>query len=124
MSMAYLFLFVVFFSFPVLADFEYRKDMIYAQEMVTSGNSVIDDNQSDDNGDKAEATPSPAISADIVADEAPTPPTPPKTEIPTKKVVKKIPAVKIERSYRDERIDDSYVQDLIKQRFNFNNPIE
>ncbi len=41
-----------------------------------------------------------------------------------KQVLKKIPNVKIKRSIADDRIDDSYVQEMIKNNFNFTNTIE
>jgi hypothetical protein len=41
-----------------------------------------------------------------------------------RQVLKKVPSVQVERSIADDRIDDGYVQGLIKQNFDFNNPIE
>lgn len=41
-----------------------------------------------------------------------------------KQVLKKTPTVKVERSIADDRIDDSYVQEMIKNNFNFTNTIE
>jgi len=41
-----------------------------------------------------------------------------------KQILKKVPAVQVERSIADDRIDDGYVQGLIKNRFDYNNPID
>ena len=41
-----------------------------------------------------------------------------------KQVLKKIPSVQVQRSIADDRIDDGYVQGLIRDSFDFNNPIE
>lgn len=119
--MAYLFLFVVLFSFPALADFEYRTEATYAQEMVTSENSVIDSEESET---ESMMEPMPVDKPDIGIPDIVLPPETPVAPRPTKQVVKKVPTVNIKRSYQDDRIDDSYVQDLIKQKFNFNSPIE
>jgi len=51
-------------------------------------------------------------------------PVPPVTQQQTKQVLKKIPNVKVQRSIADDRIDDSYVQEMIKNNFNFSNTIE
>jgi len=53
-----------------------------------------------------------------------TPAPEPITRQNTKQVLKKMPRITAQRSIADERIDDAYVQELIKNNFNFTNAIE
>ena len=124
-----MFIVTLFISSPAMADFAYSQTSSYAQEMLRPGDTIIDDEDdiviSDDVGeDFGIAEPISDQASDIVAPTKPIDPfapAPPVTQKAKKKILKKIPRLDVKRSIADDRIDDGYVQELIKQKFDFNN---
>ena len=109
-----------------MAKFGFDDGIRKPQSVVVAGESVIDD-MPDNKPISIEPDTSiggfvPPADQDI--DPFGAPPTVQKPTQPKKTVVKKVTPVKIQRSIADDRIDDSYVQDLVKQKFDFSNPIE
>lgn len=94
--------------------------------MMVQGSSVIDETtETVENDDDATDfsnpdTPAPAME-DIDAFE-PAPAVQKPQNI--RRVVKQIPAVRAQRSITDDRIDDGYVQQMIKDNLDFTGPIE
>jgi len=124
--MKYLFLLALFITTPAYAEFGFDDGIRKPQSVVVAGDSVIGD-MPDNKTMPVEPDTSvgglvPPADQDI--DPFSAPPTVQKPTQPKKTVVKKISPVKIKRSIADDRIDDSYVQDLVKQKFDFSNPIE
>lgn len=98
--------------------------------MVVAGNSVIDDSGDTPATaqvvkDDAEKMMKPGTTPPVIEDINPFTPAPEvQTPQNVKKVVKKIPVVKVKRSIADDRIDDGYVQQMIKKNLDYTNPIE
>lgn len=127
--MIYLFIASLFMSSPVMADFYYREDVSYAQEMMVPGESVIDGEMTDlsdkefddlDLENDVDMSLSDKAKSLTIAPNEPTRPVEPQRPQVTKKVLKQIPMLEVKRSIADDRIEDGYVQDMIKQNFNFN----
>lgn len=122
--MPYLFLIALLFSTPAHAEFGFDDGIRKPQSMMVAGNSVIDDEYQDDGEDIIIEDYNSEDDVEPITDQIQNPimpiePTSPSAPVATRKVLKKIPRVKAQRSIADERIDDSYVQELIKNNFNF-----
>jgi hypothetical protein len=118
--MIYLFIASLFMSSPVMADFYYREDVSYAQEMMVPGESVIDGEMTDLSDKEFDDLD---LENDVdmsLSDKAKSLTIEPQRPQVTKKVLKQIPMLEVKRSIADDRIEDGYVQDMIKQNFNFN----
>lgn len=138
--MKYLFLFALFITTPAYAEFGFDDGVRKPQSYVVAGDSVIDKEALDSIKDDLSNTDDDFIGEPIsieddlpvggpILPEEPIDPftAPPVVEKPTKKVrkvVKRPSAVKIQRSIADDRIDDTYVQELVKDNFNFSSAIE
>jgi hypothetical protein len=135
-SMHYLFLVALLISIPAHAEFGFDNGIRKPQSMMVAGNSVIDSseeyiiedsndpNSGYNDGYKTDSKKNaigmmPPITDEVIEPIMPIEPTSPSAPIATRKVFKKITPVKSQRSIADERIDDSYVQELIKNNFNF-----
>lgn len=110
-----------------------------AQSMVVSGDSVIDDETVDDDieADFADSDPIPDEESTIMSEtgaegisvptailpenpvEPMSPLSPSAPKQVRKRVVKPYEQMKIRRSIRDERIDDYYVQEMVKDNYLF-----
>ena len=134
--MKYLFLSALLFAFPAHAQMEGfgGSDISSPRGMMVSGGSVVDDNSSnredtssrvEEVRDDANDMMDPKKTAPATPDIDPFQPAP-EVERPenVKRVLKRIPAAKIERSIADDRIDDGYVQQLMKKNFDYSGPIE
>lgn len=136
--MHYLILFLFFFTFPAHAEFGFGGGISKPNHMVVAGSSVIDDDdtvvkdyyeyeEGEEGYDKKPNDDGLSI-ADDYETTMPIEPTQPIAPIPpkinTKKVLKKIPLAKTQRSINDDRIDDSYVQKLIRDNLNFTRKID
>lgn len=86
--------------------------------MVVAGDSVID-GEGEEQTEIIVETSDDFMDAPDIEPVKPIAPTSPSAPAVTKKVLKKITPVESQRSINDDRIDDSYVQELIKQNFNF-----
>lgn len=128
-SMAYLFFIALFFTSPAFAEFGFDDGIRKPQSMVVAGNSIIDKGLEDAIKEVEDS------SIDVVKDSikdtskdlTTLPVIPDKKEKPikrVKKVYKKTSTMKVKRSIADDRIDDSYVQGLIKKHFSSSSPIE
>jgi hypothetical protein len=127
--MHYLILFLLFFSTSAAAQFKIDDGIREPQSMVVSGDSVIDDESVDDDieipaelseeeqklledgtGDITVGKP---INPETIP--APTPPVNPAVPAPNvKQVVKPYQQLKVRRAIADDRIDDAYVQEMLK----------
>jgi hypothetical protein len=117
--MKYLILILIFASTTAHAQFQFNSGISKPQSMVVAGDSVIDSDGSTTTEEAIETSGDFADDTDMIEPIKPIAPTSPSAPVTTKKILKKIAPVKSQRSITDERIDDSYVQDLIKQNFNF-----
>jgi hypothetical protein len=123
--MHYLILIALFISTSAHAEFGFDDGIRKPQSMMVAGNSVIDDEVDnykeeiiyEDSGEDGMEPITDQIEKPIMPIE----PTSPSAPVATRKVFKKITPVKSQRSIADDRIDDSYVQELIKNNFNFQN---
>jgi len=126
--MKYLFLlFTLILTSPAMAEFNFDDGVRKPNSMLVAGDSVIDDTDepdvavSDDADDFTD--PEKTAPAMVDVDAFATPPiATPRPNV--KRVVKTTTDVKIQRSIADDRIDDSYVQGLLKRRNSFTSPIE
>ena len=133
--MKYLFFIALLLTTPAHAEITFgTQEAQKPQAMMVAGDSVIDDEEKtidssselveevrDDAHDlmKAEKTAPP------IQDIDPFQPAPePQTPQNVKRVLKRVPAAKVERSIADERIDDAYVQQMIRKNLDFTDPIE
>ncbi len=119
--MPYLFLVALFISIPAQAEFGFDDGVRKPQSMMVAGNSVIDDEIDDGEiiyEDSGESVMEP-ITDEVIEPIMPIEPTSPSAPVATRKVLKKITPVKSQRSISDDRIDDGYVQELLKNNFNF-----
>ncbi len=119
-----------------MAEFGFDEGIRKPQTMVVSGNSVIDDENTmvddeivnpDINKDDAKAISDAETSAPAMPDVnpfQPAPLTPEEQKQKIKRVVKKIPTTTIPRSFADDRIDDSYVQEMVRDSFNYTPEID
>ena len=121
--MKYLFLLAFFITTPTYAEFGFDDGIRKPQSVVVAGDSVIDDMPDTKTENDTVIGESIPPSGDDI-DPFSASPTVQKPTQPKKAVVKRLTPVKIQRSIADDRIDDSYVQDLVKQKFDFSNPIE
>jgi hypothetical protein len=127
--MKYLVLIILIFSLPAQAQMMSSDSGIREpQSMRVSSNNMPE--PEDPDFDSEPMNDPVTNTADIPV--MPTEPIDPFTPAPepvvrqqtSKQVLKKIPSVKVQRSIADDRIDDSYVQEMIKNNFNFTNTIE
>lgn len=137
--MKYLFLSALLFAFPAHAQMDFGgTDISKPRAMMVAGGSVVDDENSNNSRKKSTSTPrveevrddansmmDPKKTAPAMPDIDPFQPAP-TVERPenVKRVLKRIPAAKIERSIADDRIDDGYVQQMMKKNLDFTGPIE
>ena len=124
--MHYLVLILMVLSMPAMAQVKIDSGIRLPQNMVVSGNSVIDDKSVDDDIEIPETLTeeeqkllengTEGITADLPPNPdniaAPTPPTVPAPKV--KQVIKPYQQMKVQRSIADDRIDDSYVQEMLK----------
>lgn len=124
--MHYLVLFLTLLTVPAMAQVKIDDGVRSPQSMVVSGNSVIDDESVDDDIEIPESLSEEEQellsdgTGDLTVDfpvEPSTPATPVNPAIPApnvKQVVKPYQNLKVRRAIADDRIDDSYVQEMIK----------
>ena len=122
--MHYLILFLLFFTFPAKAEFAFSSEPSKAKHMVVAGNSVIDDKNVEEKEEFKITDDLTDADKTIIPSEPKKPVAPTQPTATTRKVLKKIPLAKAERSISDDRIDDSYVQKLIRDNFNFTHKID
>ena len=128
---------LVLISTQAHAEFGFGQTTEKPQTMMVAGGSVIEeDNINTDQTDKTKVLEINDDAHSMMKPEKTPPPTPeinafappPETPVEQKKnikrVLKKIPAAKVERSIADDRIDDGYVQQLMKKNFDYSGPIE
>ena len=126
--MKYIVLFAFFLTTPALAQIMVDDGIRSPKNMMVSGDTVIDDGPIEDQvvgGDVVETMSEEdqetfkdeMEDANIIAPIAPTSPSAPKPKV--KQVVKPTTEMKIRRSIADDRIDDGYVQEMVRDNFLF-----
>ena len=134
--MKYIFLCAVFFATPALAQIKIDDGIREPQQMMASGKSVIDDEDKGDNKGADELNLPSTLTEEEkqqlddgledvkiippITPESPSypaEPTVPKKKV--KQVIKPITEVKVRRSIADDRIDDGYVQEMVKDNYLF-----
>lgn len=136
--MKYLLFPLLLLATPAHAEFGFDNGIRKPQSVVVSGNSVIDKSEEEILDDLEDET----LEADVQipldpefpkgGPDMPKDPIDPFSKAPevtkpkavTKKVVKTHSPIQVQRTIADDRIDDFYVQGLIKQNFSITNPIE
>ncbi|GEM_PF-2060241 len=122
------------FTLPAHAQTAFGgSDINKPKGMVVAGSSVIDKNSSASSSaknvqevrDDAHSMMKPEKTAPATPEIDPFSPAP-QVDKPenVKRVLKKVPAAKIQRSIADDRIDDTYVQRMMKKNLDFTGPIE
>ena len=105
---------------PAYAQFAIDSGVRAPKSVVVPGNSVIDNAPNDNYGGSI----GPAVPAGVAdTDSEPLPGTQ-FVDQPVKQVLKQHNAIKVERAINDPRIDDGYVQGLVKDSLLFGEPIE
>lgn len=124
--MHYLVLILMVLSMPAMAQVKIDDGIRLPKNMVVSGNSVIDDKTVDDDIEIPETLTEEEQkllengTEGIVAGTPPMPDVPTVPAIPVtpapkvKQVIKPYQELKVRRSIADDRIDDSYVQEMLK----------
>lgn len=138
-DMKYVIALLLFFSTPAYAQLNFggmSESIQGPRGMMVQGSSVIDDDPEDsrNNSDDSAVQETRDDAMSMMDKDKPAPamqkidpfqPAPqPQTKQNVKRVLKKMPATKVERSIADDRIDDSYVQQMIKNNLDFTGPIE
>lgn len=133
--MHYIVLILAFITTPAMAQIMVDDGIRTPKSMVVGGSSVIDDGPVTNELPQAGAEPAGLTDEDkellrnemegvkVIAPilpespSAPAEPTQPKPNV--KRVVKPYEQMKIRRSIADDRIDDSYVQEMVKDNYLF-----
>jgi hypothetical protein len=138
--MKYLIIFIFIFSTPAYAQISVDNGIRNPKAMMVSGDSVIDENTSDNSDSLDEQSEIDLSILDGITEEdrkliedgredskipapilpeSPSYPEEPKKNV--RQVIKPVQQMKIRRSIADDRIDDSYVQEMIKTNDLFTN---
>jgi hypothetical protein len=119
-----------FFSGYAHAQMSFNQDdMSGPSGIVVSGDSIIDRDEPPQSAiqtprDDADSFMDPEKTAPAMPEADPFKPSPMTQAQQTKRVLKKMPAAKIERTIADDRIDDDYVQKMIRDNLDYSGPIE
>ena len=127
-AMKYIILFLLLFATPVMAQIMVDDGIRSPKNMMVSGESVIDDGPIEDqvvgeevmdsmSEENKETFKDGMEDVKMIAPIPPTSPSAPKPKV--KQVIKPTNEMKIRRSIADDRIDDGYVQEMVKDNFMF-----
>jgi hypothetical protein len=124
--MKFIVLIALFIATPATAQIRVDDGIRSPQSMMVSGESVIDDGPIDDqivqgiDEENSEEFQEQMKDVEIIAPIEPTSPSAPAIKQPkVKQVIKPMSEMKIRRSIADDRIDDGYVQEMVKDNYLF-----